>query len=96
MLQARWAQQALGADLVGPVHWVPSTLGFVDLTVSGLGWAMHPLPLVASHIEAGRLVELPPGTRLDVKLYWTVTRLHAGTLRQLTEAVRALEARELQ
>jgi LysR family transcriptional regulator (chromosome initiation inhibitor) len=57
---------------------------------------MHPLPLVASHIKAGRLVELTPGARLDVKLYWTVTRLHAGTLRQFTQAVGTTAARELQ
>jgi LysR family transcriptional regulator (chromosome initiation inhibitor) len=95
MLQARWAREAHRTDLTGPVHWVPSTLGYIDLTLSALGWAMHPLALIEDLLASGRIVELPPGTRVDVKLYWTVARLHAGALEELTQAVRAVAVREL-
>ncbi len=94
-LQARWAREALGAERVGPVHWVPSTHGFLDMTRVGLGWGMHPCVMVDEDIAAGRLVELRPGRRIEVPLYWTVTRLHAGALRQLTRAVRAAAVRML-
>lgn len=88
-LQARWAQATLGVERLGPVHWVPSTHGFLDLTRLGLGWGLHPVVMVEAEIDAGRLIELVPGQRSAVPLYWTVTRLHAGALSQLTRAVRA-------
>lgn len=94
-LQARWARTAHDVDLSGPAHWVPSTHAFLDLTLSGLGWSLHPQALARPHIEAGRLAELPPCLPIDVKLYWTVSRLHASTLSALTQAVRAVAAREL-
>lgn len=96
VLQARWASRAHGFDLVAPTHWIPSTQGFIDLALAGLAWGLQPLPLATAHIAAGRLIELPPGLRIDVKLYWTVARLHAASLRQLTEAVRAAANRTLE
>lgn len=86
-LQARWARAALGTETLGPVHWVPSTHGFLDMTRVGLGWGMHPTVMVEDHLAAGRLVELVPAQRVDVPLYWTVIRLQTRALRQLTEAV---------
>lgn len=86
-LQARWARAALGTEQLGPVHWVPSTHGFLDMTRVGLGWGMHPTVMVEDHLAAGRLVELVPAQRVDVPLYWTVIRLQTRALRQLTEAV---------
>lgn len=87
-LQARWAMAAHGITLTAPAHWVPSTQGFLDLALAGLGWGMQPVSMAQPHIQAGRLVELPPGQTLAVKLYWTATRLHAGALSALTDAVR--------
>lgn len=94
-LQARWAREAHGVELTAPNHWVPSTHGFLDLALAGLGWGLQPLALAEAHIATGRLVELQPIVRTDVKLYWTVARLHSSLLRDLTEAVRAAAAREL-
>ena len=94
-MQARWAREAHGIDLAGPVHWVPSTLGLRDFILAGVGWGMKPVQLVDAHLASGQLVELPPALRLDVKLYWTVARLHATVLRQLTQAIREAAAREL-
>jgi LysR family transcriptional regulator (chromosome initiation inhibitor) len=76
-------------ELSAPPHWVPSTQGFLDLALAGLGWGLQPVPLARPHIAAGRLVELPPGEPIGVALYWTVARLHGHSLRALTEAVRA-------
>jgi LysR family transcriptional regulator (chromosome initiation inhibitor) len=49
---------------------------------------MQPARLAAPHIADGSLIELLPDTPIGVTLYWTVARLHADALRQLTEAVR--------
>lgn len=88
-LQARWAREVYGIDVGAPTGWIQSTHGFLDLALAGLGWGLHPLALAESHIATGRLVELRPASRIDVKLYWTVSRLHSNVLRKMTEAVRA-------
>jgi LysR family transcriptional regulator (chromosome initiation inhibitor) len=95
-LQARWAREAHGLDLRAPVHWVPSAHGFLDLAVAGLGWGLQPVPLARPQLAAGRLVELPPALRIEVKLHWTVARLHAASLRALTDAVRRAASEGLQ
>ena len=94
-LQARWAREAHGVELRAPTHWVPSTQGFVDLAVAGLGWSVHPEALVRPHLAAGRLVELAPRLPVDVTLHWTVPRLHAASLQALTAAVRKAAAQAL-
>jgi LysR family transcriptional regulator (chromosome initiation inhibitor) len=95
-LQARWAREAQGVELRAPVHWVPSTQGFLDLALAGLAWGLQPDPLARPHIAAGRLVELPPALPIEVKLYWTVARLHATSLRALTDAVHKAASKSLQ
>ncbi|WP_298281362.1 LysR family transcriptional regulator ArgP [Acidocella sp.] len=86
-LQSLWAQAAHGQPLTGPSHFVPSTQGFLDLTLHGLAWGVHPVALVAPHLATGRLTELPPAHRIEVHLYWTVARLHSAVLAKLTRAV---------
>ncbi|WP_206244542.1 LysR family transcriptional regulator ArgP [Novosphingobium terrae] len=95
LLQARWAREALGAEPTGPVHWVPSTTAFIDLTLEDLGWSLHPLSLVQDHLAAGRLVELPPQRPLDVTLHWVVPRLHSPSLQHLSAAIREVAGRLL-
>lgn len=87
-LQARWAQEALGVQPEGPVHWTPATQGMLDMNLAGLGWAMTPRALAQPHLASGRLVELPPGHAIAVTLYWQRSRLSARLLDRLTAAVR--------
>lgn len=93
LLQHRWAQEQCGVELVGPTHWVPSAQGFIDLALRGVGWGLQPSSLVEGHIAAGRLVELRPARPLEVQLFWTVARLHAGPLQCLSDEVK-LAARD--
>ncbi|PTQ12226.1 ArgP/LysG family DNA-binding transcriptional regulator [Sphingomonas oleivorans] len=94
-LQARWAQEAYGVELRAPTHWVPSTQGFLDLCLAGLAWGLQPVALARSHMDSGRLVELPPALRIEVRLYWNVARLYAASLRALTDAVRRAASERL-
>ena len=80
-------QLAFGASPDHPVHWVPSTQGFVDASILGIGWCANPELLVKDHIAAGRLRELEPGTPLDIPLFWQVNRIAADRLVDLTRAV---------
>lgn len=94
-LQADWIAQVFGQGLVFPTHRLASSHGFADAALAGLGWGMNPEPLVAAHLAAGRLVELVPGTPLDVPLYWQYTRQSAPVLAPVTRAMRAAAARVL-
>ncbi|WP_444464584.1 LysR family transcriptional regulator ArgP [Rhodobacter capsulatus] len=86
-LQARWLRRHLDLPLAAPTHQVPSTQGFLDACLLGLGWALHPLPLAAAPLAEGRLVELLPGAGLEVPLHWQHARLGARLLEALTREV---------
>ena len=86
-LQMKWAQDFSGVALAAPTHWVPSTHGFVDAALAGLGWGLNPLALVSGHLEAGRLLEMVPDRRFDSPLHWQYARLGARWLDALTRAV---------
>jgi LysR family transcriptional regulator, chromosome initiation inhibitor len=86
-LQDLWIAQVLGRRVARPSHWIPSSQGFVDASLAGIGWGMNPLSLVAEHLEAGRLAELMPGQRLSLPLTWHWSRAVERGLRELTESV---------
>ncbi|EIE50879.1 LysR family transcriptional regulator [Salipiger aestuarii] len=92
MLQHDWLRDTTGETLAPPVHRLPSSHGFVDATVSGLGWALNPEPLVTGALRSGALVTLGPHAPRDVALYWQVSRLVAGAISELTQAVRRAAA----
>lgn len=87
-LQADWLRRQLGPGVAFPTHRMASSQAFVDGALAGLGWGMNPLPLVAAHLAAGRLVELLPGTSLDVALHWQFARRTAPALATLTRALK--------
>lgn len=86
-LQSQWMEVALGESPSHPVHWVPSTQGFVEASLLGIGWCANPELLVREHLDAGRLRELKLGTPLDIPLFWQVNRIAADRLADLTRAV---------
>ncbi|ODR92804.1 LysR family transcriptional regulator ArgP [Sinorhizobium alkalisoli] len=94
-LQGRWMHQVFGEDLNPPTHWLPSTQGFVEASLSGMGWGMNPALLVNEHLATGQLVELIPDTPLDVPLYWQMNRLAADRLVDLTREVTAVARHHL-
>lgn len=94
-LQHRWLRKITRRRLDPPQHRVPSTHGFIHAALHGLGWGMNPDVLVAPLLARGELVELVPGTALDVKLFWQHWRLEADVLRELSRCVREAAAATL-
>lgn len=94
-LQNRWMTQKLGAPVDAPTHQVPSTQGFLDLTLAGLGWSLTPEPLATPLIAQGRLIDMDPHVRVDVALFWRHLRLSARLITDLTDAVREAASRQL-
>jgi LysR family transcriptional regulator (chromosome initiation inhibitor) len=91
-LQAQWAHRRCHRQVELLRHIVPSSQAFVIATEVGMGWGMHPQGLIEKQLQDGSLVELVPGTPLDVPLYWQQARaasaLLDGLTRQLVAAAR--------
>lgn len=88
-LQRDWLAVLFGQPLAFPEHEIASSEGFVAACLSGMAWALNPLPLVADHLAAGRLMALVPDRPHDVPLYWQHARASAAPLAPLTRALRA-------
>ncbi|WP_206110881.1 LysR family transcriptional regulator ArgP [Rhizobium daejeonense] len=94
-LQSRWLALAFAMDISPPTHWLPSSHGFVDATLAGVGWGMNPEILVSNEITGSRLLMLLPDRPLDIPLYWHWSRSAGPALKVLTEAVLATARRLL-
>lgn len=87
-LQHQWLQRHFDLPHLPPSHSLPSTQGFIDAALVGLGWGMNPEQLVKPHLKAGRLVAVKPQASLDIPLFWQVSRITAPALQDLTRAIR--------
>ena len=94
-LQARWVRRLCHRDVELPRHTVPSSHAFVTAAVSGMGWGLQPQALIAAQLKDRSLVELVPGSALDVPLHWQHARAASTLLDGLTRAVVAAAARAL-
>ncbi|KAF1021968.1 MAG: putative HTH-type transcriptional regulator [Paracidovorax wautersii] len=90
-LQDNWLRQEglLSSRALAPRHFLPSVAGYVRGCEIGMGWGMHPLALVQGQLDQGLLVEIKPGARLDVPLYWVYARSAKASLARLTRCVLA-------
>ncbi|PRD64689.1 hypothetical protein [Malikia granosa] len=57
----------------------------------GLGWALHP----QIHLDSGGMVELVPGSPLDVPLYWQQARIASRVMDSLSHTVASSARAEL-
>lgn len=80
----------------GPLrHYVPTSEGFCDAVVAGLGWGLVPEPQAEPLLRAGALTELAPGRWADVPLYWQQWKLDVPALARVAETVAAAAAESL-
>ncbi len=88
-LQAAWVRRETGAAVHLTGHLLPSSQGFVEAALAGLGWGLNPEPLVRAHLAAGRLVAIGADPVFEVPLFWQFNRVARRALAALTRAVRA-------
>ena len=86
-LQSRWARRVCHREVDLPKHTLPSSQAFVTATLAGMGWGMQAQAMIAGHLEDGSLVELAPGSALDVALHWQTARAASSVLDGLSRAV---------
>jgi len=66
-----------------PVHYLPSSIGFVDAARLGLGWCLAPEALIKDAVASGHVVVLDPDRPINVPLYWQ----HAGVRSAMLQAM---------
>lgn len=77
------------------IHLCPSSEGFVQSALAGLGYGMMPELQIQAHLEAGRLVDIVPGYALDTPLYWHHWQTESVMMGMLRESVLAAAGRHL-
>ncbi|MFJ3856009.1 LysR family transcriptional regulator ArgP [Streptomyces sp. NPDC090085] len=79
----------------GPVrHHVPTSEGFRDAVVAGLGWGLVPEQQAAPLVASGELVLVAPRP-LDVPLHWQQWKLDSPALSTVAEVVARAAAQAL-
>lgn len=68
-------------------HRVPSSEGFVQMALTGMGFGMLPELQVAAYLASGQLINVGPDYHLDVPLYWHYWQTESGAMKALREAV---------
>jgi LysR family transcriptional regulator (chromosome initiation inhibitor) len=76
-----------------PVHHVPASSEFSAAVRLGLGWGMLPDFQVGNALDTGELIELVPGSKTDVPLYWQQWNLRSELLDVVADAVAAAAGR---
>ncbi|HEY9290505.1 MAG TPA: LysR family transcriptional regulator ArgP [Microlunatus sp.] len=94
-LQDRYLRRRTRRRLRPPRHYIPTSADFAQAIALGLGWGMLPPQQSAEPERRGDLVELDPGTHVDVPLYWQQWKLHSPMLARLADAVTETAAQAL-
>jgi LysR family transcriptional regulator (chromosome initiation inhibitor) len=71
-----------------PRHFVPAVDAFERALACGLGWGLVPELQLADRAGRPELVELLPGSAVDVALYWHHWEREPASAQRLTQAVK--------
>lgn len=90
-LHAKFLAKTFDSDQPGinelPVHFIPSPEQFVGIIQEGRAYGMVPDLQSARSLEAGELVDLEPGCRVDVDLYWHRWNISSSLLDEFSKAI---------
>lgn len=86
-LQHDFIRRVTRRHLAPPVTYVPSVREFDRAVRIGMGWGLLPESAVVDELARGDLVELVPGRRPEVPLFWQHWRLGSTVVGDLTDAV---------
>ncbi|MGG5142370.1 LysR family transcriptional regulator ArgP [Alcaligenes ammonioxydans] len=86
-LQWRFIRQITDVTLAPPIHYLPTSTGFVKAAALGLGWCLAPDSMVCDALAARELALVAPGLWLDVPLYWQHAAIRSDTLRNIGAAL---------
>ncbi|MCJ1712786.1 LysR family transcriptional regulator ArgP [Microbacterium sp. M1A1_1b] len=87
-LQQGFLRRVVGHAPRAPRHFVPTSADFARAVTLGFGWGLLPEAQCLAGLGDGTLVELTPGRRADVALWWQRWNLASPLLERVTDAVR--------
>ncbi|MDY0071635.1 MAG: LysR family transcriptional regulator ArgP [Thauera sp.] len=82
-LQWRFVRRITRARLAPPIHYLPTSTGFVKAASLGLGWCLAPESLVQSALDDRKVVLIAPDRWLDVPLFWQHACVRSDTLQNI-------------
>jgi LysR family transcriptional regulator (chromosome initiation inhibitor) len=85
-LQHTYLRRRVGREAAPRPHYVPATADYLAAIVLGFGWGMV---LDLQRPKAPALVDLDPGSSVDVVLHWQQWKLRSTGLDRVREAVLA-------
>ncbi len=94
-LQWRFIRRITRARLMPPIHYLPTSTGFVDAAARSLGWCLAPKSLLTQASQTKQIIIIDPARWLDVPLYWQHAAVRSSTLQQLSQALREAAASAL-
>ncbi|NHF64312.1 LysR family transcriptional regulator ArgP [Xanthomonas hortorum] len=86
-LQARFVRRITRAQVAPPVHYLPTSTGFVEAAARGLGWCLAPDSMVTPAVRNKQVVIIDPTRWLDVPLYWQCAAVRSSALHHLSQAL---------
>jgi LysR family transcriptional regulator (chromosome initiation inhibitor) len=87
-LQWRFVRKITRARLTPPIHYIPTSAGFIVAAARSLGWCLAPEVLIATTLKTKSIVVVEPTRCLDVPLYWQHAAIRSSTLQQITAVLR--------
>ncbi|WP_369936965.1 LysR family transcriptional regulator ArgP [Xanthomonas tesorieronis] len=87
-LQARFMRRITRTRLSPPIHYLPTSTGFVEAAARDLGWCLAPEQLLTSGLREKQIVVIDPQRWLDVPLYWQHAAVRSSVLQQIGQALR--------
>ncbi|HEY5760015.1 MAG TPA: LysR family transcriptional regulator ArgP [Steroidobacter sp.] len=94
-LQWRFVRRITRARLTPPIHYLPTSIGFIEAAARSLGWCLAPESLVTPALRARQIVNMDLERGVDVPLYWQHAAVSSSTLQQITQALRSVAASAL-
>ncbi len=91
-LQARYIRAVTRVAMAPPIHYLPTSAGFVEAAAADMGWCLAPDALAAPALAGRRIVIIDPARYIDVPLYWQHSAIRSSTLQHVTQAVREAAA----
>lgn len=85
--QQRFIRRITRARIAPPRHFIPSSNEFALAIELGMGWGMLPELQCREAISSGRLVELRPGSSIDLPIYWQRWRFPSPPIDELSRIV---------
>jgi LysR family transcriptional regulator (chromosome initiation inhibitor) len=94
-LQNLWLKSNFGSDDDIKSHWIPSSHGYLNSCLEGLGWGLNPRLSTQEHLADGSLIELIPDTDVNEPLYWQYSQTSGKLMQKLTDIIEVIACEKL-